>query len=597
MRIRWLAAFAFVLGACSKGSTPTATNSTTTTTTTHAIKINPCSTTGTLTLASSQATRIDCGNGGTTLTLAGNGASYLIVPQFATDQATFQFVPYTMYTGSTAAASVSASRVAAAGRFVPNVSGGLNASAGLLPPRRPRQAQLAADRALRARARQRMQSSTFRASLSRASGAPVRAAVQPPPAAGSIKSFHVANSFTVNTWATIAAKLAYVGTNVLVYIDTMAPANGFTPAQLTSFGQLFDQTMYPIDTAAFGAPSDIDNNGRVIMLMSPVVNADSPKSTCATIGYVAGFFDETDFNGPSDPNSNQAEIFYTIVPDPTGTVSCTHTVADLGLDVPATFLHELQHLISFSQHVVVAGGNPGASWLDEGLSLVAEELGSVYYEQKCPPPACRTSSAQLFPDSAQGFVQSFLYDSYSYALLPDTSSITLSDDGSNGFGWRGGAWLLARYLGDQMGSGFYKKLERGSSDGVTAIETATGQSFPSLFANLGLALYTDSLPGLPRTTAPAVNRFTSRNVKALWGRLFATSGPSTSFPTASPVQLFAITTDTTVSVMMPGTMTYFRLDTPATAATVTIQFAAPGSAPFLATLRPQMAVFRLPAGQ
>jgi hypothetical protein len=148
-----------------------------------------------------------------------------------------------------------------------------------------------------------------------------------------------------------------------------------------------------------------------------------------------------------------------------------------------------------------------------------------------------------------------------------------------------------------MGSGFYKKLERGSSDGVTAIETATGQSFPSLFANLGLALYTDSLPGLPRTTAPAVNRFTSRNVSQLWSRVFASSGPSTDFPLARPVQLFSIATDTATSIMYPGTMTYFRLDTPATAATVTIQFAAPGSAPFLATLRPQMAVFRLPAGQ
>src|SRR5882672_318036 len=47
---------------------------------------NPCSVTGTLTLAEAQAMRVDCGNGGTTLTLAGGGASYLVVPQFATDQ-------------------------------------------------------------------------------------------------------------------------------------------------------------------------------------------------------------------------------------------------------------------------------------------------------------------------------------------------------------------------------------------------------------------------------------------------------------------------------------------------------------------------------
>ena len=61
-----------------------------------------------------------------------------------------------------------------------------------------------------------------------------------------------------------------------------------------------------------------------------------------------------------------------------------------GFAVPGTFLHELQHLISFSQHVVVHHSNPEYGWLDEGLSIVAEELGSLYYEQKCPGTACRT---------------------------------------------------------------------------------------------------------------------------------------------------------------------------------------------------------------
>ena len=70
----------------------------------------------------------------------------------------------------------------------------------------------------------------------------------------------------------------------------------------------------------------------------------------------------------------------------------------------STFLHELQHLISFSQHVVDSRRRPEYGWLDEGLSIVAEELGSLYYEQKCPGTACRTNPSQVFPDSSQGFV-------------------------------------------------------------------------------------------------------------------------------------------------------------------------------------------------
>jgi hypothetical protein len=555
---------------------------------------NPCGTAGTLSLSVATSTRVDCSAGGTTLTLAGNGASYLIVPQFPTDQVPVSAITYQMHTGNVAAASASMSRLAAARAAF--AAAGRN-TGGTLPLGRKMFAQRAAEKVLRARAARRSGAPTLRASSGRAVSAAVSRAATP--AVGSLRSFHVANSFTVNSWAAVAAKLAYAGANVLIYIDTLAPANGFTAAQLSSFGLLFDQTLYPIDTVAFGGPSDTDGNGRVIMLMTPVVNADTPAATCQSQGFVAGFFDSGDFQPLSaNPNSNLGEIFYSIVPDTLGTVSCAHGVGEVGFDVPGTFMHELQHLINYSQHVVVRGGSASDSWLDEGMSIVAEELGSLYYEQKCPPPQCRTNPSQIFPDSSQGFVSDFLYDSYQYAYLPDTATITLSTDDENGFAWRGGAWLFAHWLGDQMGSTVYKQLERGPANALTDVQQVTGQTFPALFANFGLSLYTDSLPGLPRNTAPAVNRFVSRNVKQLWARLFATSGgPGTGVPVAQPVQLFPILADTSTYVLLPGTMTYFRLDTPANAATVTIQWSAPGGVAFSPALHAQMAVFRLPPGQ
>jgi hypothetical protein len=549
---------------------------------------NPCTPTGTLTMAVATTTRIDCSAGGTTLTLEGNGANYLIVPQFPTDQAPNAFIPYQIFSGAVSTASTSrtpfhASRAAILSAAVAHK---------LLPPGRNMSAQRNAEMVLRTRAAKRPRpaiSASLRRQLS--------ATVTPPPPLGSVRSFQVANSFTVNTWATVGAKLAYSGTSVLIYIDTLAPANGFTPTQLSNFGQLFDQTLYPIDTTAFGGPSDIDNNGHVIMLMTPVVNADTPASTCASQGFVAGFFDSGDF-GSSGTNSNNAEIFYSIVPDTTGSVSCAHGVGEVGLDVPGTFLHELQHLINYSQHVVVSGSDPSSSWLDEGMSIVAEELGSVYYEQKCPPPSCRTSPTQLFPDSSQGFIQDFLYDSYQYAYLPDTATITLSTDNEDGFSWRGGAWLFARWLGDQMGSTVYHQLERGPSNAIADVQQVTGQTFPNLFSNFGIALYTDSLPGLPRATAPAANRFVSRNVSQLWARLYATSGaPGTDIPTPNPIYLVQINNDSTSSLLVPGTMSFWRLNTLPTQATVTIQFSSPGGLPFSPLLAPQLAVFRLPPGQ
>jgi hypothetical protein len=537
---------------------------------------NPCLPSDTVQLAVAATLRVDCSNGGTTVTFAGGGASYLIVPEFATDRAPFQLVDYSVASGTLSPAAA-ASRM----RAVTELQA-LRA--------RPLTAQRMADRYLREQGRNLARSGTLRTPAVR------RQSLASMAAPDTIHNFQVLSNFTSATFATVTARLAYSGTNLLLYLDTLAPA-GFTPAQLQTFGSYFDQTLWPIDTAAFGKPSDIDQNGRIIMLMSKVVNADTPAATCTTQGFVAGFFNPEDFSGSSDPHSNQGEIFYSVVPDPNGVSSCAHTVDEVGFDVPAVFLHELQHLISYSQHVVVGGGQPEASWLDEGMSIAAEELGSLYYESRCPPPSCRTDPSQLFPDSAQGFVQSFLFDSYQFGLLPDTASITLESDDQQGESWRGGAWLLVRWLVDQGGAGVYRQLELGPAGGVADIEQATGRPFPALFADFGLALYTDSLPGLPRTTAPAVDRFTTRNLRQLWARLFTTSGPSSSIPLAMPVQLFAVSGDTSTAVLYPGTVTYFRLDTPASAAAVSVRFAAPGGAAFPATLNPGLAVFRLPPGQ
>src|SRR5262249_50023380 len=76
-RTRFLAAHAAALGvltsACHDATTAPSTPAET----------NACSVSGTLTLGVNQAARVDCSNGGTQVTLAGNGASYLVVPQFA----------------------------------------------------------------------------------------------------------------------------------------------------------------------------------------------------------------------------------------------------------------------------------------------------------------------------------------------------------------------------------------------------------------------------------------------------------------------------------------------------------------------------------
>ncbi len=569
----------------------------------------PCAT-GSLQLSVNQAARVDCSNGGTTVTLTGNGASYLVVPEMAAEGVPNTPVPFRIGLGSGASATFAGNFLSASASLArPALSlaaiGGAPVDGGVGTPAYPVPGaeQRTFDLALRAGAR-----ATYKAGAQtplNVAYSIARANAYTAPAVGSLANFQIRATFSTTNpkWKTVTARLAYAGSNVLLYIDTLAPAGGFTQAQLQTFGQYFDQTLYPIDVNAFGPPSDLDANGAVIMLMSPAVNALSPKATCNTQGYVEGYFDEIDLGNLTSPNSNKGEIFYSIVPDTGGTVSCAHDVNQLVQTLPATFLHELQHLISFSQHYVLRGGNPQEGWLDEGMSILAEELGSLYYEAKCPPPACRTNPAQLFPDSSQGFIQGFFYDSYQWALRPDTASMTLHDDSQDGFSWRGGDWLLVHWLYDQKGPSVLKAIEQTTNIGIPSIEAAAGEPFPGIFSDLGIAMYTDSLPGLPRTTAPARNRFLSRNLRQMYNRLYVTSTaanngrPTSDVPRSFPTIVTSIGATVDTASMVPGTMSYFRLDTSAGSSTVQLQFAGSTGAAIPAAYKPQIAIYRLPPGQ
>ena len=548
------------------------------------ITAKPCGSGGTVQLSALQAATIACSTG-TTVTLQGGGASYLIVPNLATGNALNRLNTYTIGLVSGASANVAPVN----GPSLDVSSGGERGAPPFGLERRGR--QRAFDATLMDLARQHVASGAWRPIVHRLSpGIPAARTTVPP--VGSVQQFHVLSSEKPERFSRVGARLSYVGTNILIYVDTLAPANGFTPDQLNAFGQLFDQTLYPIDLNAFGTPSDIDQNGHLIVLLSPVVNALTPTADCATQGFFGGFFDGIDLSS-TDTSSNQGEIFYSLVPDPNATVSCAHSVADLEAETPATFLHELQHLINFSQHFVVHHGAPELGWLDEGLSIVAEELGSLYYEDKFPPPQGRTNPAQLFPDSSQGFINGLLFDSYSYLLKTDTATVTLHSDADGGLAWRGGDWLLMRWLGDVKGTAIYKTLIQSNLTGTANIAGAAGESFDALFGDFSLALYTDSLPGIPKSSIPVRNRFARRNLRQMYQRLFDTSQPSSQVPRAFPIIIVPLTGSISSS-MVPGTMSFYKLSTNTGQNTVTIDFGATPGVPLPDALHPQLSIFRLP---
>jgi hypothetical protein len=283
------------------------------------------------------------------------------------------------------------------------------------------------------------------------------------------------------------------------------------------------------------------------------------------------------------------------VPDPDGTFGCAHPLGQVEATTPATFIHELQHMISWNQHVILRKGLDEDLWLNEALSHIAEELGSRYYEEKYPTGG-RENPRQIFPDSSQKFIGGVLFDSYSYLLNPSRWSITEFIEGGT-VEERGGAWLFLRWLGDQKGSGIYKNLVQTGLTGIANVEAQAGEKFPALFGDFTLALYTDSLPGVSRSSMPQRYRFASRNLRMLYDALYRGSDDRVAYPRRFPLELKTLPAPGSRGTdMVPGTADFFRVQMPKSdAGAQSLRFSQSGGATFDAALKAQATVFRCPS--
>ena len=376
---------------------------------------------------------------------------------------------------------------------------------------------------------------------------------QPPMLAltlGSLRTFDVITTLEATEFTKATGKLRFIGAHIGIFVDTSA-APSYTDAELARLGSLFDTVLYPTVVGSFGPESDIDRNGKVLVFLTPRVNALVAANDCGQRGFVTGFFYGRDLLS-SLPNSNAGEIFYALVPDSIAQYSCAHTSLDTRRLVSGTFIHEMQHMISYFHHVVGRGGESEEPWLNEGLSHIAEELASRVFEARYPPPLGRTTAEQIFPDSSQPFISTQLLNAYVYLYSSASHSVTTFVR-SGSLEERGAAWLFLRWLGDQKGDGIYRRLVQTSLTGIANVEARTGEKFATLFGDFSVAIWADSIPGVPRAQVPARYRFHSRNLRQLMARQALIAGWEDPFPVKPiriPVGGFA------EGPLLPGTMVY-----------------------------------------
>lgn len=332
-----------------------------------------------------------------------------------------------------------------------------------------------------------------------------------PPPVGDVRTFKACGNLDCNAFVNVTATARYVGTKAAIYMDQTVPTvDTLLDADYQDLGETFDNRLYAIDVAAFGAESDVDNNERIVILMTDAVNSLTP--TC-TAGRVIGYFYGGDLilSGQNSQNSNKSEIFFTFVPAPATATCMAVTRSTAVRQLKPTLIHELQHMISWNQHVLVRSANSEETWLNEALSHFAEELGGrLIPDVECPGfSSCRSqySSGNIF-NSYDYFRDS----EATFMVYPSESSGTLEERGAS---WNFLRWVVDQFATDTLvGSDFTPGLVQTGARGVANIVGRTGGSFSQLVPEWLMAADLDDQPGF--TAASPRLRLKSWGLRGVW---------------------------------------------------------------------------------
>jgi hypothetical protein len=310
----------------------------------------------------------------------------------------------------------------------------------------------------------------------------------------------------------VVASVSATG-HAIIAVDTLdgPPLTLFTQPVLDSIRQEFDNVTFTTDSSYFGNPTDIDNNGKhIILLFTGHVNELTPRGSSS---FVGGFFFAGDFFPKTGANSNDhcaesnlAEIFYLLSPDPTGRFGDARQTSAVRQGTRGTIAHEFQHMINAGNRVQSNANSFESSWLDEGLAHFGEDavgravrgMGDLQKFTSSDLPTCNS------PCTAANDFNAFFFQNISrltsWLVHPDKFS-PLSEE-TDSLATRGAAWAFLRYAADNYSGGvpraLTRKLAAGPDTGVTNFSKATTASIDTLVKGWLVSMYADNLgiPGL-----------------------------------------------------------------------------------------------------
>jgi hypothetical protein len=364
-----------------------------------------------------------------------------------------------------------------------------------------------------------------------------------------------------------AGRVVAITNSAIVVADTGNPAGGYSDAEYASLGTSFDTSVDPLDRQAFGDPSDIDHNGRVVLFFTKSVNDLTPASSSS---YIGGFFYARDLfptTGTTDfsacPGSNMGEMFYVMVPDPKR--GGAFAKANVASEVLGTLAHEYQHLINASRRMYVntEATDFEETWLNEGLSHIAEEL--LFYRVSGLEP--RQDIDATLIRSSPSFITAFNnYESDNfgryeeYLKTPSQYSVYADNDS---LATRGATWAFLRDAADKHASSdgnVWFQLVNSTTTGMANLQNVFGVGVINTIRDWGTSVLTDDLAGVD-----AAYQQPSWNFRSVFGALTNSS--------VFPVTTVSLASGPQSVSLVGGATSYIRFAVPA-GGTASVQWTA-----------------------
>lgn len=343
------------------------------------------------------------------------------------------------------------------------------------------------------------------------------------PKAGDVIKLNTNANVACSSANTRSGRVVAVGTRAMVVADVDNPANGYTDADYQSILATFDTLVYPMDTAAFGSPTNISQYGRIILFYTKAVNELTPRNATFTIG---GFFFARDLYPKKAANglaacgaSNENEMFYLLVPDPNGDINGNkRTKEEVTQGNLTSIAHELEHLINSSRRLYVNTGAEQSEvmWLDEGLAHIAEEM--LFFRV-----AGMTDRQNIaLPELALSPTRQSQFNTYASSNFFRFSRFLTGTESNSPYApndslpTRGATWNFLRYAAARQGAGneaaFFRALVNARTTGLTNLQSVlSGGTFGDYLADWSVALIADDFVAAttaaldPRYTNPAWN--------------------------------------------------------------------------------------------